>query len=469
MRVAVTGAAVVCLALIIWGLFIAFHEEYRVLFSDLAQGDAAAIVERLKKDKVAYRLSNGGSTVSVPAEQVHEIRLGLMAGDLPLNGGVGFEIFDKQGLGATEQSQKVSFQRALQGELSRTIGSLENVKHVRVHLVLPQSTLFSKDRQEASAAVNVGMQPGTSLQRQQIVGVQRLVAAAVPGLDPAHVVITDQRGITLSSADDSGVGAGAAEARLQVKTQVEEYVTRKIARLLDSAFGPGQAIVSVDAAINFDATKTTIQDLLPAQGNAGGAGRVVRRRQVTGASTAEPLWTNAADGVQPGRTPSSSTEVEYEYGRRIDEIIAAPGGLTRISVGVIVPAGVTEEKRRKITELVRMAAGISEARGDAVSVQTLFEVADAPAEGAPSEISLEIEAPVSQPPTASPTLPAGISQWMVVASVAAGSLLIVVVLTLMLRTRSPRSLSVEERQRLLDQIQRALAEERVVAAGRARP
>src|SRR5262249_15440166 len=153
-------------------------------------------------------------------------------------GGVGFEIFDKQGLGATEQSQRVSYQRALQGELARTIGTLDDVKQARINLVLPEATLFKRERQEERAAVTLTMKPGASLRHEQILGIQRLVSASVRDLDPDRVVVTDQRGITLSGADALGHGAGVSEARLEMKRDIEEYVTRKVARLLDSTFGP---------------------------------------------------------------------------------------------------------------------------------------------------------------------------------------------------------------------------------------
>ncbi|MET0659445.1 MAG: flagellar basal-body MS-ring/collar protein FliF, partial [Steroidobacteraceae bacterium] len=284
-RWGLAAAAALILALVTWLSVVFLMPEYSVLFSDLTQRDAAVIVERLKENKIKYRLDAGGTTVTVPAEKVHDVRLQLMSSELPLSGGVGFEIFDKQGLGATEHSQRVSYQRALQGELTRTIGTLENVKEARVHLVLPESSLFRKDRQEASAAVTLSVRPGTLLERQQILGVQRLVAASVPGLTPDRVIVTDHRGVTLSATEQSGVGAGAAEAKLEAKRQIEDYVTRKVAHLLDSAYGPGQAIVSVDAALSFDATKRTIQDLVPAASATGELeGRVVRKRQILGGS-----------------------------------------------------------------------------------------------------------------------------------------------------------------------------------------
>jgi flagellar M-ring protein FliF len=452
-RIAVLGGATLAIALLVWVLLFAFREDYRVLFAELSESDAAAVVSKLKQEKVPYRLNDAGTAVLVPAEQVHDLRLTLMAGDLPLRGGIGFEIFDKQGLGVTEQAQKVSYQRALQGELARTIGTLDNVKQVRVHLVMPESTLFTRDRQQASAAVALAMKPGTSLQNQQIVGVQRLVAAAVAGLAPERVVVTDQRGVTLSSTDAAAPGTGAADARLQVKREVEDYITHKIARLLDSAFGPGQAIVSVDAVLNFDATKTTIQDLLPAAGAV--EGRVVRRRQTTGASAAEPIWTSAADGPAPVRSPSSSLDVEFEYGRRIDEIIAAPGAVTRISVGVVVPDAISDERREKVTELVRVAAGLDERRGDALTVQPLSQM-DLAVEHQSAEVPMAAAAKTAASGAGhNPALPAS---WLF----AVGAALAAAVLLILMRRRAPtpRTLSDEERQSILDDIQRALSEAR---------
>ncbi len=239
----------------------AMRTEYAVLFSRLTEADAAGIVTELKKQKVDYQLGDGGTTIRVPAERVHDIRLALMSSGTPMAGGVGFEIFDRQGLGATEQSQRVSFQRALQGELARTIGALDGVQQARVHLVLSESTLFRRDRQEARASVSLKLEPGNVLQSAQIFGIQRLVAAAVPGLDIGRVVVTDQHGITLSASDALTVGGATGEGRLSMKREVEEYVTRKVVALLDRAYGPGRAIVSVDATLNFDEVRRTVQDL----------------------------------------------------------------------------------------------------------------------------------------------------------------------------------------------------------------
>jgi flagellar M-ring protein FliF len=464
-RVGLAVGTAVLLAAVIWAGVFALRTPYGVLFSDLTEADAGAIVTRLKKSKTPYRLGEGGTTILVPDERVHEIRLDLMSGDVPLSGGVGFEIFDKQGLGATEQSQKVSFQRALQGELARTIGALDTVKQARVHLVMPESSLFTRDRQQASAAVTVATRSGATLAREQIVGIQRLIAAAVPGLEVERVVVTDHRGVTLSGVDTTGAqGAGSAETRLEVKRHIEEYLAHKVGRLLDGAFGPSQAIVSVDATLNFDVTKTTIRDLLPGSA-AGTEGRVVRRRQVTSGSANEPLWTTAADSITTSRTPGSSMEVEYEYGQRIDEVIAAPGALSRLSVGVIVPGDLDEERRARIAELVRMASGINEQRGDALSIQSLTQMQQGLLVDEPvveREVAVSGVTKQEHAASALPMNPRGTS--LLIAAIAC-----VLVASLWLyQRRRPRVLSEAERERLLAEIRRSLVSDAAASSSQAR-
>jgi flagellar M-ring protein FliF len=374
-------ATVVICALTAWVGVRILRVDYDVLFSQLAAADAATILDRLKQLKVPYVLADDGATIEVPATQVHEVRLRLMSGGVPLSGNVGFEIFDKQGLGATEQSQRVSYQRALQGELARTISTLNDVKQARVHLVLPESTLFRKDRQESRAAVTLTLKPGATLSREQIVGIQRLVAASVPGLEVGKVVITDQRGVTLSAPDSQGSNGEQAEAQLSMKRELEDYVTRKVARLLDSTYGPGQAIVSADIVLNFDEIHRTVQELEPSA--------VRRRRQVfAGAppadAAADPSPEPATDTASHSVNSRSSTDVEYDYGRRVEQVIAAPGGVTRISIGVVVPGDMTPEKQQRITDLVRMAAGVNEQRGDAIVVQSLSQIGGRTSEDAKS-------------------------------------------------------------------------------------
>jgi flagellar M-ring protein FliF len=457
-------------ALTAWFAYQTMRVEYAVLFSQLSEADAATIVDQLKKQKALYRIAGGGTAIEVPADRVHETRLSLMSGGVPLSGGIGFEIFDKQGLGATEQSQRVSYQRALQGELARTIGTLDGVRQARVHLVLPESSLFRRDRQEARAAVTLTMNRGTAPSREQILGVQRLVAASVPGLDPGRVVLTDQRGITLSGPDALGGEGMVSERRLAMKRDIEEYLTRKIARLLDSTYGPGQAIVSVDVLLNFDEIRRTVQDAQPSG--------VRRRRQVMSGNPADDPGAAAIAGAVDAPAPgNSSTDIEYEYGRKVEQVISAPGGVSRISVGVVVPVELTAEKQQRVTELVRMAAGINEQRGDAVVVQPLYELN---ANRAPAAVDVEAgeqvpiatDAPVSSNVAWWKPWATDMRSWMLLAFVVIG-LIVVAVVGRMVASRSraaePPALSPQERQNLLLEIQKVLESGSTPPGTRARP
>jgi flagellar M-ring protein FliF len=452
------GVAVILaatIALVWW----ATRTEYSVLFGRLTEADAAGIVTELKKQKIDYRLADGGTTIRVAAPRVHDVRLALMSTGTPIAGGVGFEIFDRQGLGATEQSQRVSFQRALQGELARTVGALEGVQQARVHLVLTESTLFRRDRQEARASVSLKLEPGVVLQKPQIFGIQRLVAAAVPGLEIGRVVVTDQHGLTLSAADALTVGGATGEGRLSMKREVEEYVTRKIVALLDRAYGPGRAIVGVDATLNFDEVRRTVQDLLPSSGSQG---NVRRRRQSTGANLPDPN-SGFDDGTPAAR---GTSDTEYDYGRSVEQVVAAPGGVTRLSVGVIVPGAIDLDTQHRIEDMVRVAAGVNEDRGDVVVVQSLDgigSVAQSFMAGAPAAAEIPVETVEDIPglvaarSTVSAATPdaAWWSRWYVLAG---AGLLVALGLLLAFTRRADDSgrLSPDERARLLADVKASL-------------
>ena len=426
----------------------AMRTEYSVLFSRLTEADAAGIVAELKKQKVDYQLDDGATTIRVPAARVHDIRLALMSSGTPIAGGVGFEIFDRQGLGATEQSQRVSFQRALQGELARTIGALDGVNQARVHLVLPESTLFRRDRQDARASVSLKLEPGLVLQNAQIFGIQRLVAAAVPGLDIGRVVVTDQHGLTLSAADALTVGGATGEGRLSMKREVEEYVTRKIVALLDRAYGPGRAIVSVDATLNFDEVRRTVQDLMPPNGT-----NVRRRRQTNGgAMPGDP----SSGFEEAAAVTRGTTDTEYDYGRRVEQVVAAPGGVTRLSVGVIVPGATDLTTQGRIEDLVRVAAGINDSRGDLVVVQSLDGLGPDTTAFAPPEVAAVDVAPeaVTPPATAAVIVPPWWNRWYLWAG--AGVLFAALLLIALTGRGRAGRLSTDERAQLLADVRSSL-------------
>jgi flagellar M-ring protein FliF len=242
------------------------------------------------------------------------------------------------------------------------------------------------------------------------------------------------------------VGGATGEGRLSMKREVEEYVARKIVALLDRAYGPGRAIVSVDATLNFDEVRRTVQDLLPPNGQ-----NVRRRRQTTaGSSAIDPAAT-----FQEDQSPRGTTDTEYDYGRRVEQVVAAPGGVTRLSVGVIVPGALDPGAQERIEDMVRVAAGINEARGDLVVVQNLDGIGSAgvspPAEVAAPAAAEELPAIA---PVAAASVPAWWQAWY--AWVAVG-LAVSLMLLLLLRNSGDARLSDDERARLLADIKASLA------------
>jgi flagellar M-ring protein FliF len=358
-RSSLIGGVVGILALTMVAAWWLLQTRNGVLFTDLEPGDAAAVVSELERMKVNYTLAADGTRILVPQDEVHEIRLKLLGSGLPLNGGVGFELFDKAEFGMTEFAQRINFQRAMQGELTRTITSLKEVKHARVHLVMPEASLFQKNKTSPSASITLFLKPGAQLDQQQTEGIQRLVSASVPDLEASAVTIVDQYGKTMSALAEAQGGAATVTTRLQKKKEVEAYLTEKTARILERTFGPGKAIVSIDVTLNFDQSKTTREEVIP--GNDDNRG-MVRKRE-----------SRSQQGKGKNKQKSVgevNTEVEYRLGRSVAQIVSTPGGIERLSVGVLVPASTAETQLKQIEDLVAMAIGLDPERGDAIAIHS---------------------------------------------------------------------------------------------------
>jgi flagellar M-ring protein FliF len=399
------GAAAIVASVAAAGYW-AMSSPYRALFTDLAEPDAATLVAELDRMKVPYRLAAGGRHIEVPGEIVHRTRLQLVSKDLPLHGAVGFEIFNNTDFGMTEFNQRVNYQRALQGELTRTILSIDPVQAARVHLVLPESSLFKREQTRPKASVTLGLRAGRVLERAHVLGIQRLVSAAVPGVEVADVTVLDQTGSTLSRRDDGS--EAAAGWQLETKHAIEDYLARKAALVLDRAYGAGQGLVSVDVALHFDQVKTTTEEMLGARGSQKGqAGILVRERQTVRDTPAKPGAADEAVAAVPAVTQS---DTEYQAGRRVEQIVAAPGSVRRMNVAVVLPKGVSAERLQKVRTLVAAAVGLDAARGDSMAVHSLDQLSDG-AIGLAAPVPGDIEAlpptaaGLPQPPQAEPGRP----------------------------------------------------------------
>ncbi|QHI99167.1 flagellar M-ring protein FliF [Xylophilus rhododendri] len=429
--------------------------DYQVLFADLTAQDMSAMAAELDRQKLPYRLEpgeQGGGTLLVEAQDVLRTRMKLMGRELPLHGAVGFELFNGGDIGMTEFTQKINYQRALQGELTRTILSLAEVRDARVLLALPEQGLFKQAASKAKASVTLTLRNGAALRPQQIAGIQRLVAAAVPGIATADVTLVDQAGVALTRSPGEG-DTESGGGRLDLQKETEAYLARKATAVLEHALGAGQALASVDVSLDLDRIQSSTEEIIGAPARPGGAATgVVLRERETSRDTAPPL---AAAGSDPAASGGSSQrEVEYAVGRRVEQVVRQPGSIRRLQVAVVVRQPLTEVQAGHLRQIVAASTGANTERGDTVVVQTLAAfAAEAPA-AAPA--TGPISAPVAEaaaPPRRDPALP----PYGLRLLVAAIALIAALLLWLGLRRpqaqpAEPAAMTPEQRQAALEQL-----------------
>lgn len=381
----VTGLVAATLFAIIFRLG---GEDKSLLYSGLSPKDAAAVAEELDKAKVKYEISNDGSSIYVPRSKVGESRMDLAAKGLPGQGSVGYEIFDKSDtMGQTSFVQNINKLRALEGELARTIDSLDTVQNARVHLVIPEKQLFETTDTPPTASIVVGLERG-KLTENQVGAIRNLVASSVKGLEPEKVTILDERGELLASAQASGAAAlGALDDR---KAQYEERVRKNIQDMLEGLYGPGTARVQVSAEMDFAQTSETEESFDPDKA----VPRSTRTIEETAADKSNDgtvtQGQNIPDGQAAGAGAGNSSNtnrtdetVNYEISKTTKTQSILPGKVTKLSIAVAVdgasePAAKpgeqgkwtprSEDEMQRITALVRSAAGIDDTRGDKLEV-----------------------------------------------------------------------------------------------------
>ncbi|MHB0912671.1 MAG: flagellar basal-body MS-ring/collar protein FliF [Armatimonadota bacterium] len=335
---------------------VATRPKMSVLFSGLESEDAGTVVSKLQEKGVPYEVE--GSSIKIPEKYVAETRMELASQGLPRGGNVGFELFDKSSLGMTEFSQKLNFQRALQGELARSIDQLDGVQQSKVLLALPESKLFQREEKEPSASVIVKLRPGSELGNQQIGGIVHLVSSAVEGLKPEHVTVVDTSGNMLSECGDetTGLDPRLSASQLQLQRQHERQVEKNIQSMLEPILGPNKSIVRVNAQINFDRTETDRETYEPARagGGSGVLSSEVRLQEVYGGSQAVPIIAAKA-GYQ--RTETTS---KYEVSKVKEHIVRAPGQVEKLSVAVMVDSTAGAGKLSAIRDVVKTATGIED-------------------------------------------------------------------------------------------------------------
>ncbi|HLK11883.1 MAG TPA: flagellar basal-body MS-ring/collar protein FliF [Candidatus Binatia bacterium] len=390
-RWTILGVGIASMAIVLGLAWWVQRPLYRPLFTNLSPHDAAAIVDALRAEKVAFEIEDGGRAVLVPAERLYELRLELASRGLPEGGGVGFEIFDRQTLGQTDFLERLNYQRALQGELGRTIGQLGGVESARVHLALPERSLFVAADRKPSASVVVKLVQGRTLARAQIDGIVHLVAASVEGMDADAVTVVDESGRILTPDRHGPDGASASGDALEYQQALERGVEDRIESMLGAVVGRDKVIARVAATLDFARVERTEEtydpDRTALQQSHTSREQSVGLRPTAGVAGASANLTNDANAAPAaGDAPKSDRRDEtqtYEVSKVVSHTVAPVGAVKQLSVAVLVD-GTYEVKDGKRTfvprpaeeidrlkALVKNAAGLIDARGDKVEVTSV--------------------------------------------------------------------------------------------------
>jgi flagellar M-ring protein FliF len=369
--------------------------SFQPLYGSLSTDDAASITDALTSKGVEFQLTSGGTMILVPAEQVYDLRLSLASEGLPQGGGVGFEIFDETDFGTTEFVQKLNYQRALQGELARTIKEFNEVSDARVMIVMAEDSVFIEESKPASASVLLKLR--SNLSKSKVEAVVNLVSSAVEDLSNDNVTVVDTQGNVLSKkSSESAADAELADAKLEYKLTYENNLAAQIQSMLEQIVGSGNAIVRVAADMNFDQVDLSEEIYDP-------EAQVIRSRQSTSenASTAEAadngissvnpvVADGAVDGVNNKRTEESQKEnetVNYEISRTVRRTVNPVAEIERISVAAVLDGNYTietaadgsqtrtyeprtQEELDRFKDIVQSAMGYSSDREDQISVES---------------------------------------------------------------------------------------------------
>ena len=396
----VAFAAVI--AVVMGSVFWAQSPDYRTLFNGLSDRDGGAIIEALQKQNIPFKTTDGGA-IAVPSHLVYEVRLKLASQGLPKGGSVGFELMDNQKFGISQFQENINYQRALEGEITRTIETLSVVQGARVHLAIPKPTVFVREEQKPSASVLVNLYAGHELDKAQVVGIVHLVASSVPEMLPANVTIIDQTGKMLTSGRDKTSATGLDSTQLEYLQDVEHGYAKRIEDILLPLMGPENVRAQVTADLDFSQTEQTAETYRP---NTSPDQSSIRSQQtletndqsnqasgVPGALSNQPPGAASAPinaASKPGATSSAGgasgsqhkeSTLNYELDKTISHTRKQVGSVKRLSVAVVVNNKSSKDKKGKMVSrsltkdeltqaynLAKEAMGFNQTRGDTLNV-----------------------------------------------------------------------------------------------------
>ncbi|MDA3860398.1 MAG: flagellar basal-body MS-ring/collar protein FliF [Melioribacteraceae bacterium] len=373
-KMLIGGIAIVTLILL--GVLVSFLNEpnYSTVYTNLAQEDAAKVLEHLNSKKVLYKIEDGGSTIKVSGDVVYETRLELAAKGIPNSGILGYEIFDKSTMGMSEFMQKLNYKRALEGELSRTIVQQDGIEAARIHIVSPEKSIFKNEQNEATASVVLKISSG-SLSKENISAIVNLVASSVEGLNKNNITLLDTKGRLLSQqSDDNDFGISTSK-QYEIKQSIENYLVKKAQSTLDNILGYGNSIIQVNAELNFDQVERTMEDFDP-------------ERQV--AISEQSIKTENMGATYSDTTAqvSQNTTTNYEISKTIQRVVEGTGNIKRLTVAAVINDEIkqvkngkkvetvheprSDEQIQKLEQIVRNAVGINGVRGDEFSIVNIY-------------------------------------------------------------------------------------------------
>ena len=377
------------------GLTLVQKENYQPLFSGLNMEEASMIVAKLKEQKVPYKLGLGGTVIYVPKEKVNEVRLNLASQNaLPGNTGVGFELFDKTNYGMTEFLQNINYKRAIQGELARTINQMPEVKSSRVHIAIPEKTLFTDKEKSVTASIFLNLKPGRVLSKEQINGIVLFVAGSIEGLKPDNVTVIDSSGKILYKGGDSSSPVVLTGQQYEVQKNIEKKIEESIKSMLDAFLPAGKSIVRASVELNLKkvevleeeynpdkavitALKKSMEKVTNKSARPGGVPGVASNVNVSQRN-------NVSDEEKLTGSERQDEQKTYELSKAIRKIVEPYGDIKKISLAVVVDGKYEKVKEGKkevlkymprsqkelqdIRNLVARAVGYNEERGDKIEV-----------------------------------------------------------------------------------------------------
>jgi flagellar M-ring protein FliF len=404
-RMRLVMGVVLFIAIAAVGLVMGRQAEWRVLYSNLADKDGGAVIAQLGTMNIPYKYSDGGGSILVPADRVHDARLKLASLGLPKGTVSGFEMMESNRFGMTQFQERLTFQRGLEGELTRSIQSIASVSNARVHLALPNQNGFFRDQQKPSASVLLSLNAGRSLDKAQLAGIVHLVASSVPELEPTAVSVLDDTGKLLSKAGDgSASGLNIDAEQLQYAQQLESVYNRRILDILEPLVGAQNVRAQVTAEVDFSQSESTTESHKPNLAQDSSAVRSQQTVESTNGSSASPAGVPGATSNQPPAQSSAPINgqpqaltaagqaggnnsikkesiVNYEVDKTINVVKGASGVVKRINAAVVINNFVKTDDKGKVTStpltdaqlekmnaLVREAVGFNKDRGDSVNL-----------------------------------------------------------------------------------------------------